>query len=245
MARRASSFGGAAGEYARHRPGYPDAAIDWLLEPVRNRRQIRALDLAAGTGLLTEALHRADVDVIAVEPDPLMREEMQRRVFGAAVLAGTGEDIPLPDQRVDVVGIGQAMHWLDQRRALPEIARVLKPGGVLAALWNGDDHRVDWVVEYSRLSGFPADSEAPERPPVDEHEAFGPMEWQTFDNPVRRTVDSLVATVGTFSATLVLGPAERAEKLRRVREYLQSRPETASGEFALPMITTVARMIRR
>jgi SAM-dependent methyltransferase len=236
MSRRASSFGPAAAEYALHRPGYPDAAIEWVLQPIRGRRVIRVLDLAAGTGLVTEALHRAEVDVIAVEPDPQMRMEMQRRVFGVAVLAGTGEDIPLPDERVDAVLVGQALHWFDQRRALPEIARVLKPGGVFGALWNSDDHRVEWVVEYSRLSHYPPDQEAPPQPPVDEHEAFGPLEWEMFDNRYPRTIDSLVATVATHSGTLVLPPAERA--------YLQSRPETASGQFDLPMITTVARTIR-
>src|SRR5262249_10204105 len=140
-ARRASSFGSAAAEYAMHRPGYPDAAVKWALRPVRSRTVVRVLDLAAGTGRLTQALQRTDVDVIAVEPDPQMRAEMLRRVSGVAVLAGSGEAIPLPDERVDAVLVGQALHWFDQGRALPEIARVLKPGGVFAALWNSDDHR--------------------------------------------------------------------------------------------------------
>jgi SAM-dependent methyltransferase len=245
MAKRASSFGSAAADYAQHRPGYPDAAIEWILEPVRDRRAVRVLDLAAGTGRLTEALQRAEVDVIAVEPDPEMRAEMLRRVSGVAVLAGTGEDIPLPDERVDAVLVGQALHWLDQDRALPEIARVLKPGGVFAALWNTDDHRVEWVAEYSRLSGFPPDEQGSSQPPIAEYDAFGPVEWEKFDNAHRRTVDSLVATVGTFSATLVLEPDERAAKLRRLREYLQSRPETSNGEFDLPLITHVARCVLR
>ena len=244
MSIRASSFGSAAAEYAEHRPGYPDAAVEWVLRPVRDRRVIRVLDLAAGTGRVTEALQRADVDVIAVEPDEQMRAEMLRRVFGVAVLAGTAEDIPLPDERVDVVVVGQALHWFDQRRALPEIARVLKPGGVFAALWNVDDHRIEWVVEYSRRSGFPPDERAAQRPPIAEHEAFGPVEWADFANSQRRTVDSLVATVATYSATLVLPPPQRAEKLRLLREYLRSRPETASGEFDLPLVTKVARTVR-
>jgi len=227
-----------------HRPGYPDAAVEWALRPVRRRKVVRVLDLAAGTGRLTEALQRANVDVIAVEPDPHMRSEMLRRVSGVAVLAGSGEDIPLPTQRVDAVLVGQALHWFDQERALPEIARVLKPAGVFAALWNGDDHRQKWVMEYSRLSGFPP-GKAATRPPVAEHEAFEPITWATFENSHRRTIDSLLATVGTFSATLVLEPHERAEKLRLLREYLLSRPETAGGEFDLPLVTTVARAIRR
>jgi SAM-dependent methyltransferase len=244
IARRATSFGPAAADYAMHRPGYPDAAVEWALRPVRRRKVVRVLDLAAGTGRLTEALQRAQVNVIAVEPDPQMRAEMLRRVPGVAVLEGYGEDIPLPDGRVDAVLVGQALHWFDQERALPEIARVLNPGGVFAALWNSDDHRVEWVVEYSRLSGFPPDKAA-QRPPVAEHEAFGPVQWETFENSHRRTIESLLATVGTFSATLVLDPRERAEKLRLLREYLLSRPETADGEFNLPMITNVARVVRR
>jgi SAM-dependent methyltransferase len=228
-----------------HRPGYPDSAVEWALRPVRGRKVVRVLDLAAGTGRLTEALQRAGVDVIAVEPDPQMRAEMLRRVSGVAVLAGAGEDIPLPDERVDAVVIGQALHWFDQQRALPEIARVLKRGGVFAALWNGDDHRAEWVVEYSRLSGFPVDGKAPPRPRIAAHEAFEPIQWETFGNSHRRTIDSLLATVGTFSATLVMEPHQRVKKLRRLREYLLSRPETASGEFDLPLITSVARAIRR
>lgn len=244
LAKRAASFGAAAADYAEHRPGYPDAAIEWVLEPVRGRRTIRALDLGAGTGRLTEALHRAEVDVIAVEPDPQMRAQMLRLVFGVAVLAGSGENIPLPDARVDVVVVGQALHWFDQRRALPEIARVLNPGGVFAALWNVDDTTVEWAVEFARLCGFPADEDADQRPPIEEHEAFGQVEWRNFDNPLRRTIDSLVAMAGTYSAQLVLEPAERAERLRRLREFLRSRPETASGEFDVPKVTAVARAVR-
>jgi SAM-dependent methyltransferase len=248
MARRASSFGAVAAQYAEYRPRYPDAAIEWILEPVRTRRTIKVLDLAAGTGRLTEALQRADVDVIAVEPDPEMRAQMQARVFGVAVLAGKGEDIPLPDERVDVVAIGQALHWMDQEQTLPEIARVLRPGGVLAALWNIEDDSVGWVAEYSRLIGSALDEQESQWPPVGllkEHEAFGPAQWERFPNPVRHTIDSLVATVGTHSATLVLEPAERAEKLRLLREFLQSRPETSGGEFELPLITGVARAVKR
>ncbi len=61
-------------------------------------------------------------------------------------LAGSAEQIPLPDASVDAVLCGQSMHWFDLSRALPEIARVLVPGGTLGALWNSDDDRVPWVA---------------------------------------------------------------------------------------------------
>lgn len=247
-ARRASSFGAAARSYAEHRPHYPDAAVAWALEPVRARRIVRVLDLGAGTGRVTEALQRAGVDVIAVEPDPAMRAAMLERVFGVAVLAGTAEDIPLPDGRVDAVVAGQAFHWFDHERAHPEIARVLKPGGVLAAMWNTDDLRVPWVAEYAERAGF-----GRQAPPAGsghgialrDHPAFEALQWASFDHAHRRTVDSLVETVATYSAVLVLPQDERAARLKLVRDYLETRPETAHGEFDLPLVTKVARAVRR
>jgi SAM-dependent methyltransferase len=245
-ARRASSFGAAASSYAEHRPGYPDAAVEWALEPVRSRKIIRVLDLAAGTGRVTEALQRACVDVIAVEPDPQMRAAMLDRVTGVAVLAGTAEDIPLPDERVDAVVVGQAFHWFDHERAHPEIARVLKPGGVLAAMWNSDDLRVPWVAEYAKLAGFGRGAASPgSGSKLVDHPAFEPLQWRTFDHSHRRTAESLVETVATYSAVLVLPEAERDALLGRVREYLAAQPETAQGEFDLPLVTRVARAVRR
>ena len=245
-ARRAASFGSAARSYAEHRPPYPDTAVAWALRPVRSRRIVRVLDLGAGTGRVTEALQRAEVDVIAVEPDPSMRAAMLERVFGVAVLAGTAEDIPLPDERVDAVLVGQAFHWFDHELAYPEIARVLKPGGVLAAMWNTDDVRVPWVAEYAARSGFgPETQDSGHGTVLGDHAAFEPAQWASFEHLHRRTVDSLVETVSTYSALLVLPPVERAARLQGVRAYLQSRPETAGGEFDLPLVTHVGRAIRR
>ena len=247
-ARRASSFGAAARSYAEHRPHYPDAAVEWALEPLRSRRIVRVLDLGAGTGRITEALQRAEVDVIAVEPDPQMRAAMLERVFGVAALAGTAEDIPLPDERVDAVVVGQAFHWFDHERAHPEIARVLKPGGVLAAMWNTDDLRVPWVAEYAKRAGFGPRAHGNTAEPdslLADHPAFEPVQWHSFDHAHRRTAESLVETVATYSAVLVLPEAERSARLRSVREYLESQPETAQGEFDLPLVTRVGRAIRR
>src|SRR5579859_5207116 len=65
---------------------------------------------------------------------------------------GSAEALPLADGSADAVLAGQAMHWFDLDRALPEIARVLTPGGVLTGLWNVDDDRVGWVAELSAIS---------------------------------------------------------------------------------------------
>ncbi len=150
--RHGSSFGAAATAYAEHRPVYAGAAVEWALEPVRDRHPLRVADIGAGTGKLTAMLVRLGAAVTAVEPDPQMLAELRRTLPEVRSVPGSAEELPLADASVDAVLAGQAMHWFDLDRALPEIARVLAPGGVLAGLWNVDDDRVGWVAELSAIS---------------------------------------------------------------------------------------------
>jgi ubiquinone/menaquinone biosynthesis C-methylase UbiE len=101
--------------------------------------------------MLTGALVRPGADVVAVEPDQAILADMRRQVPGVRAVEGSAEALPMPDQSADAVLCGQAMHWFGHR-ALPEIARVLMPGGVLAGTWNVDDDRVDWVAEVAAMS---------------------------------------------------------------------------------------------
>ena len=89
--------------------------------------------------------------VVAVEPDERMRTVLAARCPEAEVLEGRGEDIPLPDGSVDAVVIASAWHWLNPDRAVPEITRVLRPGGALGVIWVSRDARVDWVAEFNAL----------------------------------------------------------------------------------------------
>jgi hypothetical protein len=125
---------------------------------------------------------------------------------------------------------------------------------VLAGLWNTDDDREEWVAGLAAASGGTARATlsawrtAGEEARVaqrDLPELFGPPERAEFPHSQRRTADSLVATVATHSRLLVMPDAERAQLLDQIRAYLRARPETSSGEFILPMVTGVLRMIRR
>jgi SAM-dependent methyltransferase len=140
---QAMSFGTVAASYDKVRPGPAPAAVDWLVPPGCGL----AVDLAAGTGLFTRALLGRAARVVAVEPDARMREVLARHTPGAEVLAGAGEDLPLPDACADAVFVSTAWHWLDLDRAVPEIARVLRPGGRLGVLWTSRDRQEDWVAE--------------------------------------------------------------------------------------------------
>ncbi|MDL4820660.1 class I SAM-dependent methyltransferase [Actinomadura opuntiae] len=247
VARRASSFGGSAAAYARERPDYPDAAVTWALEPVAGRTPLRVLDLAAGTGKLTQVLVRNGVEagrLVAVEPDAAMLDELRRAAPGVRALEGSAEAIPLPDGAVDAVLVGQAMHWFDLDRALPEIHRVLADGGVLAGLWNTDDDRVPWVAELKRISRSSVSFRNWRPKGLPESDWFPAFERAEFPHAQRRTAESMAATIGTHSHMLVLDEPERAAVTERIIGYLRATPETADGEFDLPIVTLVARARR-
>jgi SAM-dependent methyltransferase len=240
---RARSFGARAADYAEHRPGYPADGVRWALgaaaRPVRE-----VLDLAAGTGKLTEGLLPLGLTVTAVEPDDGMRTELSDRFPRVNALSGTAEEIPLAAGSVDAVLVGQAFHWFDQPAALGEIARVLRPGGGFAALWNGEDDSVEWVAGLLEVSDTRRNI-TPERFALPAHPGFAPFEEASFPHAHRRTIESTAKTFGTRSWLLVLPPDERAATLARIRAYLATRQETAGGEFVLPLVTRVVRAVRR
>jgi SAM-dependent methyltransferase len=254
--RHGSSFGAAAAAYAEHRPVYAEAAVEWALGPVRDRRPLRVADIGAGTGKLTAMLVRLGAEVTAVEPDPQMLAELRRTLPEVRSVPGNAEELPLADASVDAVLAGQAMHWFDLDRALPEIARVLAPGGVLAGLWNVDDDRVGWVAGLSAISrrkssptllrwregaGRSRPAQLAEVAP----DLYLSAEEGEFEHGQPRTADSLTATIATHSHLLTMDEAERGALLARIRDFLGSRPETSHGEFALPLVTMALRMVRR
>jgi SAM-dependent methyltransferase len=248
-----SSFGAAATAYAEHRPDYAGAAVRWALAPAPG---LRVLDLGAGTGKLTTALVASGADVVAVEPDPQMLARLRRELPDVRALRGSAEAIPLPDASVDAVMAGHALHWFDMAVAGPEIVRVLAPGGVLAGLWNVLDDRVDWVAGLARIGGPAALGRRDLRSTWREATAdlylpgpglpvvFGSPEQAEFAHAQRSTAPALVAKIATHAGLLVMPDEEREGLLGRIREDLACRPETASGEFDVPMLTGVLRVRR-
>jgi SAM-dependent methyltransferase len=121
-----SRFGGFADEYDRVRPRPPADLAD-LIRQWSGVDRPDVVDLGAGTGLSTALWP----DAVGVEPDPGMRAVAAAR--GLRVVDGTAEATGLPDRCADVVTASQALHWFDPDRTFPEVARILRPGGVFAA----------------------------------------------------------------------------------------------------------------
>jgi SAM-dependent methyltransferase len=228
------SFGAVAEDYDRLRASPPDDAVDWLL-PADCRV---AVDVGAGTGLLTRALARKVPEVVAVEPDERMAAVLRARAeaahaSGMRVLPGRGEAIPLPDGRADGVFFSSSWHWMDPERTTGEIGRVLRVGGRLGVIWTSRDHSLDWLREVDLLRN-PTQGGRRQRvvdlPPA----LFSPVETAQFTFTRRMAVDDLVAMLATYSGTITASPAEREARLTRARAVLDEHFPGAA-EVDVPM----------
>ena len=208
----AGSFGRAAEEYELGRPGYAEAALDAVELPP----DAVVLDLAAGTGKLTRQLVRRFHRVHAIEPLDAMRAVLERMAPEAEALSGTAEAIPLADGVVDAVFVGEAFHWFATTATLAEIARVLRPGGTLAILFNqvDGDFEPPLPEEPPELTVSSGLWKAPFPGP------FEPLVEESFPNPIELDRTQVLAQAASWSMIGALSEPERTALLMRLRELL-------------------------
>lgn len=209
---RALSFGANPAGYDDHRPDYPAEAVRWLV----GSNHARILELGSGTGKLTRAMLALGHDVVATDPSPQMLSLLRRQTPKAHVTIGRAEDIPLASSSVDLVVAGQAFHWFDRERALPEIARVLRPGGFLCLAWNRGDHKVPWVRRLFALMDI-TDRDAG-ADPVAGSELFATSDQRVFRHWQDFYRDGLIGLVASSSKAGTLTAAERSALLDEVAE---------------------------
>ncbi|MGH3557270.1 MAG: class I SAM-dependent methyltransferase [Mycobacterium sp.] len=232
---RSLSFGSEAAAYERGRPSYPPEAIDWLLPP--EARDV--LDLGAGTGKLTTRLVERGLDVVAVDPIAEMLEVLRRSLPDTPALLGTAEDIPLADNSVDAVLVAQAWHWFNPARAIPEVVRVLRPGGRLGLVWNTRDERLGWVRELGRIIGRDGD---PVAALVTLPQPFAGLQRHQVEWTSYLTPQALVDLVASRTYCITSPTEVRTKTLDQVRELLATHPALAnSNGLALPYVTVCVR----
>ncbi|HUJ55929.1 MAG TPA: methyltransferase domain-containing protein [Gaiellaceae bacterium] len=216
-ATRSRSFETVAAEYERWRPDYPEAALRWAADTLALAPGARVLDVGAGTGKLTRGLVALGFDAVAVEPGGPMLEQLVQAVPAAEAHQAPAEAIPLADESVGAAFAGQAYHWFDRERALPELHRVLRPGGGIALLWNWWDERHPLQRELGQLVGYAGhepyvEAELPGEP------WFAEVGRAVIETGGETTADALVGHLATASGFLVVDPAEREEALQAVRD---------------------------
>jgi ubiquinone/menaquinone biosynthesis C-methylase UbiE len=210
----ARSFGGVADAYDRGRPSYPREAAVWLT----SEQPLSVLELGAGTGKLTEQLVALGHDVHATDPDPKMLAVLEKHLPEVRVSQATAEEIPAGDSSYDVVVSAQAFHWFDHDKALPEIARVLRPRGRLSLVWNQRDERIPWVKRLGRIIGTQDQLNDPVEV-LERSRLFGEAEresfrfWQLVD---RHSIRDLVRS---RSNVAVLSTAEQEAKMAEVLAF--------------------------
>lgn len=238
----AGGFASAAPTYARIRPTYARAAIGVIKE--RTTAGGLVVDVAAGTGILSGQLWRAQLSVVALEPLPEMLVQLRRTLPGVPALRAVAERLPFADAAVDAVTVGEAFHWFDAPAALAEARRVLRRGGLLALAWNRRDDSVDWVARY----GDAVLSERPEGRPYEPDPDLGAtvaavggfegVERSRVPNPRPCSPQQLVDRAASTSFVADAGAAARARVLERVRDLAATHPDLAGrATFDLPYVT--------
>lgn len=239
-------FVGEGGAYDSVRPAYPDEAVAALIDAARSRRGVnapgrdgplRAADIGAGTGKMSELLARAGLLVDAVEPSEAMRAQASS-VEGVTWHEGLAEETRLPNGAYDIVVFAQSWHWMDPERAGLEAARILAPGGVLAIVWNQMAVSIPWVHRLTRIMRS-GDVHRPDKPPTPGG-GFAPMTLTQVAWEDRMTPEEILALGTTRSSYIRSSEAGRARMQENLRWYLYDHLGHASGEqVTIPYATLV------
>jgi SAM-dependent methyltransferase len=230
--------------YDRARPDYAAAAVADLRSVAGLGPGALVLDVGAGTGKWTRALAATDARLVALEPVAAMRAVLQRDLPGVPAVAGTAEALPFATGRFDVVTAAAAIHWFDLDRAVPELVRVVRPGGHVVAARN---QRIPdgWVVDYDRIveaarASVPSAAKVPWRRHLADHPALTPVAELAHPNDQPLDRELLVERTRSISFVAALPDPDRDALLAAVRRLAAGLPET----FTMPSRTELV-VLRR
>ena len=239
-------FVGEGGAYDSVRPAYPDEAVAALIDAARRARgadasgqggPLRAADIGAGTGKMSELLARGGLLVDAVEPSEAMRAQASS-IEGVTWHGGVAEDTGLPNGVYDIVVFAQSWHWMDPERAGLEAARILAPGGALGIVWNQMAVSIPWVHRLTRIMRS-GDVHRPDNPPTPGG-GVAPMTLTQIAWEDRMTPEQIL-TLGTTRSSYIRSSEEgRARMQENLRWYLYDHLGYAPGEqVVIPYATLV------
>lgn len=250
---RARSFEAWAPEYDRFRPDYPDALFGRIADKLSLRACPVVADMGAGTGRATLAMAERGWRMTAVEAGGRMLEVLRARATDAGLVVTTlqadAEETGIDPSSVDLVTAAQAFHWFDKDRVMPEMARILRPGGGVALFWNvRDETRSEFVTAYhdllerrfgnrdsSRLPKprAPTPSAESTRAALETMSAFESVEFEILTHEIGMTAPAFVGMA--FTASYVRAQDPEAQAAFRVElEDLLTRHGLTDRPFDVP-----------
>jgi SAM-dependent methyltransferase len=238
--------------YQRGRPNYPDDAVTYLVQELGIGEGRDVLELGAGTGKFTELIVHTSARITAVEPVAAMRAALERNCPTVRAVDGTAEQIPVPDASADAVIAAQSFHWFDGERALAEIHRVLRPGGLLGMIWNVRDEASDWSERLTEIFDRLAGEDAPRyrsgrwRETFRRSDLFGPLHHRLAYHVHHVTPEAFMDRVLSVSYVSAASDGEREGVRAEVDELLATDPDLRDrDEIVMPYRTDVFWTQRR
>lgn len=209
-------FTGKADVYAKYRPSYPAAYVDYLIEASGVTSTSVIADIGSGTGIWTKHLLERGLHVNAVEPNADMRQLAEASLDhypGFTSVDGSAEQSSLSAHSIDLITVAQAFHWFHPERFQAECKRVLRSDAKVALLWNSRDHRSELVQADAELcqrycpafKGFSGGIQ--EKPEV--FEQFfrnGQYEYREFAHPITMELEGFIGR--HLSASYSLTPVD-------------------------------------
>lgn len=213
------------------RPDYADAAIDAMLSIAGAEKGDKFCDVGAGVAHLTLMLAARGLDVVAVEPNDAMRANGIKRTekFGNVRWhEGTGEATGQVAQAFDMVTFGSSFNVCDRQQALKETARILKPRGWFACMWNHrqlDDpiqSQIETIIK-ERVSGYGYGTRREDQTAViDASGLFGPVVHLDSRVMHEQTIEECVEAWRSHATLERQAGAAFHDVVAAIESYLQS-----------------------
>ena len=252
------AFGSNPGGYHAARPAYPDWVFEVLCERCGLAPGAATFEVVSGTGTATHRLLELGANpLVAVEPDDRLAAFLRETIGDDAltVVISTFEEAVLREASFDLGLSATAFHWLDEDLALTKVAKLLRPGGWWAMVWNifGDLDRPDPFHEATKVllngpsspsagSGdrpFALDADA-RLAALERTRAFDRVEHQTSPWELILDSDHIVALYATYSDINI-----RPDREAILNELGRIAREEFHGRVTRNMVTTLYVARRR
>lgn len=218
-------FGNLSKNYRKARKDFPDEAIAFIFAKLNPNPQI--LDIGCGTGIATEQLHERGTSVVGTDVDPEMIEEAKEiNPHGIKYYVAPAEKQPFRNSMFDAVTAFSAFHWFTHKKALEEIRRVLKPGGLFFAINKNEtgDFKKSWKAVMKRYIGQPLPDAKKDYDPhkILEKDGFLDLEEKIILVSEYFTLDEVIAYMQSVSMFNLIPKDKRLDALQALKVHFKN-----------------------